>query len=397
MRLWYAIMAMVVIGGTTTMMVLLHGVDNSNRRIEAASDNILNIETDGSQSTVMDDVAVDLFVPTAIKSTTNGCIVKSSKKVHRQLRNSTSSDKVVNEIVYFADDGCALGHLVKDAAIITSYMAMGAPISKVVFSHPCADPQGGTPLLKNIILEWYKAIRNITFEFVIELPKRKCYKLIYTRPGWRWFYDQKHADKFRKLLWSHFRILPPPSPTHDERNQITITLIKRTSNRRFSEDQSAGKISEYCSKSFCRVQVVILEKISYGDQLQQLFQTDVLFAAHGAGLSSITVMKAGTALVELFPYNFKYLMFEELARLLSLFYFPYESPHRSSCCPRVRTADNVSSFPQLMRQVNGAKACKNCDIVIPETDLMLLLRNSMQSVLLARHRLTNVLHVDRRS
>ena len=384
---------LVMVIGAAISTLILQGVE-SQSRIKQQRQEELEVETDSDVENNYSEQSFEL--PSAVHYRDNACIVQSSKKVHRQLRNITANDQIINENVYFADDGCALGHLVKDAGIVTSYVNLGFPVQKVVFSHPCADPENGSELFKNIILEWYKVLNNVSLVFTKTLPKRKCFKKVYTRPGWRWFHQPRHGSIFRKLFWSHFGI--STSDSQQINNVIEITLLKRTSNRKFSEDQVASVIRNFCDKvNFCNVRVVIMERHSYQRQLEILFKTDLLIAAHGAGLSNIVVMRPHTALIEMFPYNFKYLMFEELARLMSLFYFSYESLHRTSCCPHLRTQTNISSFPQFMRHVNGAKSCKNCDITIPEYDLMNLLRSSFQSVLLSRHRLVNVLNVDRRS
>jgi hypothetical protein len=70
------------------------------------------------------------------------------------------------------------------------------------------------------------------------------------------------------------------------------------------------------------------------EQLQILYDTDILLAAHGAGLAAVLLMRPGTAVVEFIPHNFAYYMYEEAALVASVHYRPYTSRavHPARCC-----------------------------------------------------------------
>lgn len=160
---------------------------------------------------------------------------------------------------------------------------------------------------------------------------------------------------------------------------LRITILVRDEDRHFEEKQ----IAEYIEKNFGSNIVVEVKQEKFdslkGDkryippthkeQLQILFDTDILIAAHGAGLSAVLAMRPGTAVIEFFPHNFKYSMYEELAEVARVHYRRWESqvvwPKR--CCrvaPASRSA--VSAVFEKPMHLNGlgARACKGCDTYV---------------------------------
>ncbi|KAJ9440114.1 glycosyltransferase [Diplonema papillatum] len=114
---------------------------------------------------------------------------------------------------------------------------------------------------------------------------------------------------------------------------------------------------------------------NYVEQLRILASTDVLIAAHGAALSSMVVLPVGAVVIELFPHNFRYHMYAELASLLRLQYMPIESrepwgPSGPGC-----SGCSATIMPPVPRpyHTNGLKKCqkctpqcKKCDIKVDE-------------------------------
>jgi hypothetical protein len=50
---------------------------------------------------------------------------------------------------------------------------------------------------------------------------------------------------------------------------------------------------------------LLFEKLSYGEQVRELSQTDILVAAHGAGLANLLFMPAHSHVIEITPFAFK--------------------------------------------------------------------------------------------
>ena len=351
-----------------------------------------------------------------------GCIVRKPGRAHSVLEKPTPRDVVSSETVYFADDGCALGHLVKDAAGVVSHILARArapdtrAIDAIVFSHPCADPGTGGPLFRDVILPWFEAAaavatarsgRRLRLAYARSTPARVCAASLLTRGGWRWFADGASADAFRGALRAAHGIPAVAAPAPAPERRPLVTVLRRERGRRFGEADVTRYLAERLGVADVRLASFDGGTMPYAAQLQALAATDVLLAAHGAALASMVVMAPGAAVVELFPHNFKYLMYEELARVSGLLYFPHEARDEvlggcKRCRPRTHNASlpstsGVDAKPSLFRHMNGAKACKNCDIALPLPDAYLLARDALMSVMLLRVRQSsNVLDVDRR-
>lgn len=126
---------------------------------------------------------------------------------------------------------------------------------------------------------------------------------------------------------------------------------------------------------------------SHKEQLQILFDADVLVAAHGAGLAAVLAMRPGTAVVELFPHNFKYYMYEEVAQLSRVFYRRYESPvvwPKRCCKPNARLYRSNFSKPMFLNGL-GARACKGCDTFVSHDVVEELVAEAVRQVVLAHN------------
>eukprot|EP00754_Rhynchopus_humris_P006650 Rhum_TRINITY_DN13177_c2_g1::Rhum_TRINITY_DN13177_c2_g1_i1::g.57626::m.57626 len=389
-----------------------------------AADASATVAASGAAGLGATDVNVEPSPPQAYRGFQPGmpgCIVRKPGRAHSTLEKPTPRDVVSSETVYFADDGCALGHLVKDAAGVVSHILARArapetrAIDAIVFSHPCADPGTGGPLFRDVILPWFEAAaavaaarsgRRLRLAYARSTPARMCAASLLTRGGWRWFADAASADAFRGALRAAHGI-PAVAAAAAPQGRPLVTVLRRERGRRFGEADVARYLAERLGIADVRLVSFDGSALPYAAQLQALAATDVLVAAHGAALASIVVMTPGAAVVELFPHNFKYLMYEELARVSGLLYFPHEARDEvHGGCKRCRPRTHNASLPStssadakaaLLRHMNGAKACKNCDIALPLADAYLLTRDALMSVMLLRVRQSsNVLDVDRR-
>eukprot|EP01062_Namystynia_karyoxenos_P005544 TRINITY_DN11929_c1_g1_i1.p1 TRINITY_DN11929_c1_g1~~TRINITY_DN11929_c1_g1_i1.p1 ORF type:complete len:577 (+),score=159.85 TRINITY_DN11929_c1_g1_i1:70-1731(+) len=347
------------------------------------------------------------------------CIVHRPGRVHRVVEPARPGDNVSGEAAYFADDGCALGHLVKDATNVASHAADSGLLSVVIFSHPCATARppprrrgalgigASSQLFHDVIIHWFRAAQWAaaaalpqqpapSLLFPAQLPPRACYATVLGRAGWRWFRSPRHAALFRQGIWETLRVPAPP-----ERQRLTVTLLRRRHNRRYGELAHASFLRPRLD-GVAEVVLADWERTPYAEQLARLRGTDALVAAHGAGLANIVAMRTGSAVVELFPHNFRYLLFEELARVCGLHYLPHEARRVSGVCCRGRSLRELANVTPgvppyvFLRRVNGLRACKNCDIEIESTELWYIVKDALSARLLTRARGADVLLVDRR-
>ena len=337
-------------------------------------------------------------------SGSSGCVVRKKGKVHSAVVAWKGADsELLNESVYLADDGCAMGHLVKDAAGAASLLLSGVSLKRIVFAHPCASAKESPSLFNTVILLWFKIAQDIAknrgielmLSYVNSLPQKSCYSRVYTRLGWRWFLERSHAEEFRAALYNRM----PPSISA---KGMKVMVLQRKRNRRvLAEKEAIRYIQERLGVA--EVAVVSFEDSArYVEQLALLRAVDVFVAVHGAALASIVAMRAGSGVVELFPHNFRYLMFEELARLCSLVYSGVEakivSPGCKKTCPiRVHNISGGGAHEVHIRHMMGKKICKNCDVALPPEELYHAVKDVLLSVMLLRARRTNVLEVDRRA
>eukprot|EP00758_Cryptobia_borreli_P001225 Tbor_TRINITY_DN2048_c0_g1::TRINITY_DN2048_c0_g1_i1::g.12050::m.12050 len=279
--------------------------------------------------------------------------------------------------------------------------------------------------------------------------KRICFQRVLEREEkWRWFPNAEVAHRFRVLFWRYFR---PLKEYHEKRlrnvlqipfprqNKLKLLILKRDEDRHFDENV----VAQYLQAKFGTVADIKLVQYdrgpkggihgkfpSYYEQMIDLSQADILVAAHGAALSSVVVMRPGAVVIELFPHNFRYFMFEELSRLLNLNYVAYEgtSVSPAGCCRGQlwdETAtplhaggnDSLTSWSESlenstddlslssrrpvsreerlkilskMYDLNGYRPCKDCDIKLPMSYWYLLIKNAIGTVLLQNSRLSNI-------
>ena len=245
---------------------------------------------------------------------------------------------------------------------------------------------------------------------------------------WRWFRTRRHAAVFRSCLLEHYGIVPKnittstfmrhlvtslPDPNSDSSSSSSpliftsasslnslgmapfhVVILRRDEDRHFSEEAVQRVVSSILPRHAVLVHLVTFDNIrgskgkpppSFTEQLEYLSKADVFIAAHGAGLSSIIAMRPGGVVVELFPSNFRYYMYQELAQLLSLKYMAVESDRvwPTGCCRGSKEPLLALDFPSHMNGV-GARACKKCDVRLTLGQLHRILREALGFVSLGR-------------
>ena len=285
---------------------------------------------------------------------------------------------------------------------------------------------------------------KVCFERVLEREER-----------WRWFPNAEVGHRFRTLFWRYFRPLKQyhrrrlqkltriPFPRQEK---IKVLVLRREEDRHFDEkavtqfiQNRFGHLVEIRSVQYDRGPHAAANAVfpSYYEQMQQISSADVFIAAHGAALSSIVVMRPGAVIIELFPHNFRYYMYEELAKVLNIEYVAYEgtqvAPPR--CCGGVnwdasggpssgdiqvntsskwsvaadggdetqdlKLSANVPREERLkilskMYDLHGDRRCKKCDIYVPMPQWYHLIKNALATVWLQNSRLSDTHDFDLR-
>lgn len=136
---------------------------------------------------------------------------------------------------------------------------------------------------------------------------------------------------FSRRVMDHYGI-PPQRPRLGD--DITITFIDRKDNRvllnhtEYLEDVKSSFPS-------ITIQEVDFAAISFKEQLDILQQTDILVGVHGAGLTHAMFLPPRSTVVEIFPAQVDFRVFENLASLLDHSYFSVRSSKGSDTSSRV--------------------------------------------------------------
>jgi hypothetical protein len=245
---------------------------------------------------------------------------------------------------------------------------------------------------------------RIEEEFYESHPNTRCYeRLVKRKERWRWVRTRRQGDLYRALLQHHLKVGWKKPENPNAVHPLTITVLRRDEDRHFEEAIVAKRLTEQFKPQIqlglVNVELVAFDKFkskggppppTYPQQLQILFETDVLIAAHGAGLASIIAMRPHSTVIELFPNNFRYPMYEELAETIGVHYIGIESdivwPNR--CCRyKGGTLTNDSLPPPLQHPSFvhgvGARGCKGCDVHIPGWYWDVAIRRHLNSYLMS--------------
>lgn len=393
-----------------------------------------------------------------------------------KLPSSVEVKETVKGVTFVARDVCALGHFPKDFSHLHSWLqlhhkgeAIDKALSRLIIGHRCATrnrknvANKRTPVFHDVLIHWVRAITekydflagtendndgtgsgSISSGFFMmyeDFPSKKsgevvCFEHVIEREEhWRWFPSEAAAASFRALMWRYFKL-----SDHERRNTLLhvpfvdqpmpkVLVVRRDEDRHFSERE----VVEFLQNKFGRVANVSLAQYdkpprgkallpipSYPAQAAQLMETDVLIVAHGALLSSTVLMRPGAVVIELFPHNFRYHMYEELARVLRLEYVPVEGDTVSpaGCChgrkwsglddamdaPASAKTGRLRKWGSDVREankgvlervhfgygLNGLRECKKCDIAVSQSQWFHIVKNALITVWLANSRFTNV-------
>ena len=343
-----------------------------------------------------------------------------------------------------------------------------------ITEHPVMD-DAATPASSALAQDQDKKRYFYFYEDVVDLiengkdgsgkgPTILCFKnrLLEREEKWRWFPSLTYGHSFRRKLWKHFNLQKDYEAlrgellhTHfDKQRKLQVTILRRDEDRHFQE----ANVAKFLEEKFGAVANILYTQWdrpppkhrnpkndipvpAFAEQARALFDTDVLIAAHGAALSSVVFMRPGSVVIELFPHNFRYYMYEELVNVMSLRYTAFEGSTVSppKCCRgrgslllASRGGDNntsdadkdtgdgetagekldamqslktagelaaakvpIGSFGiKSLRELNGLRECKKCDIAASNSEWYYMVKNSLATVWLRNSRLSNVHHFD---
>ena len=383
-----------------------------------------------------------------VESWRNVCLVPKGDRV--VPKEATASDNLQSGITFLASDLCAMGHTTKDTATMLSYLldtvemeptAESTLIVRLVYGNSCMTRNPAkvsnkrTPVFHSVLKGWFRAVgqtlskllsdefqcpETLPCESCVALKKagtllrsrfsnlsfvetyfedhqssRLCYETVSKRlERWRWMRTSQHADIFRGMLHLFYNV------TRNSNPKVRITVLRRDEDRHFDEKVVFSRLNASLMPlaSAVELRLATFDNIrgrkgvappTHKEQLQILYSTDILIAAHGAGLASIAAMRAETVIVELLPNNFRYAMYEELALLCRQHYVGFESPvvWPQRCCRGGKSPDGMPPLPHPSHLHGvGARACKKCDIKLSGSAIDHIIRSALNTLILANHR-----------
>eukprot|EP00759_Apiculatamorpha_spiralis_P033150 PhF_6_TR3444/c0_g1_i1/m.5017 len=408
--------------------------NNNNRKNDGAA--TLDSQQPCTQTSKSDPIIIkydaSMSVLPGVRIHRNVCLKQIEDRLETYPYDKSSGLDLSPENAYIFRDVCALGHTPKDTAHLYTFAKVTQiPISHFIFGHRCMtrvrDDRkfAGDVVLKRasvfhgVLKHWIDVLfennvlqpDSVALTYYEDYTKTnettlRCYANIFERhERWRWFDTVERAEEFAGLFLAHFdnfHKLPRPKPTIHRK--LNILVLRRDEDRHFEELKLVkflqSKFDAVADVQFAQYDKPPPNKLNkendiaippYEDQIAKFVQSDIVIAAHGAVFSNIAAMRKGTAVIELFPNNFRYYMYEELSRLLGLLYFPFEGSTVVKECCGGRGHPPPPITPQ---NINGERACKKCDISWTETEMYHLVKNAMSSVWLGYSRRTDIHEFD---
>ncbi|KAH3762335.1 protein O-mannose beta-1,4-N-acetylglucosaminyltransferase [Pelomyxa schiedti] len=148
---------------------------------------------------------------------------------------------------------------------------------------------------------------------------------------------------FKEFLFNRFALRGcEKDPSH-------ITLVQREKSPRYilNIDEFAAALS--AENPTYKVDIVILEKMSFPDQLKQFCQSAGFVAMHGSAMANIVFLPQTAQILELFPYGFERPTFKGISYKMNMKYTEWKNSDRS------RTVFH----PNILNEFTSDQATKN--------------------------------------
>eukprot|EP01062_Namystynia_karyoxenos_P054393 TRINITY_DN44767_c0_g1_i1.p1 TRINITY_DN44767_c0_g1~~TRINITY_DN44767_c0_g1_i1.p1 ORF type:complete len:604 (+),score=176.59 TRINITY_DN44767_c0_g1_i1:127-1812(+) len=321
-------------------------------------------------------------------------------------------------VAFIVLDLCRMGHQPKDAALLDAYLQEGARVDYLLYGNRCISRSPARQSRKQgiwhpVLRGWFEvalsavpASRRPRPVFIEDYPRGVCVGTLVRRPHFepfRWFRTQRQAASFRARMLRYWGVPDPPAP----RSKPSVLLLRRGIERHFGEDALHAQLQSALGSAADLRYVQFdgdanprgtgdgAERVrNYTAQLRLLAGTDVLLAAHGAALSSLVALPRGAVLIEVFPHNFRYNMYAELAWLSGVSYSAAESreiwgPAGAGCsgcrAPPAPMDVGVPEHVNGLRLCNKGLAkctppCKKCDAKVDWPQWAQLLQSALLTV-----------------
>lgn len=218
---------------------------------------------------------------------------------------------------------------------------------------------------------------------------------------WRWFRFVRDAEEYRRYMIASYSNLSSVAAGWD----LRVVVVERVANRHFQERDVAAMLRAHFSPFASdaptasngspphlftvSVHLIRMEALTFLQQVELLAGTSVLIAAHGAALALIPFLRPSAWVLELFPVNFGYWLYEELAATSGVHYLSlhgkrvgrecrskracreysahfrmgYNETHGGATEPMASGSARVSRLYEELRSWNGFGKCKNCDVM----------------------------------
>lgn len=357
----------------------------------------------------------DNELPAAFETHDDSCLLPKGDRLAVVPRASLPAGTSVSQedgVAFLAQDLCAMGHSTKDPAVLLTYLMLKPAderLTYAVYGHQCMTRVAGSgnnkrsPVWHNVLIHWFRAVlhvpngdtavRELHYEDISK-ERPLCLKKVIKRGKeiFRWFARPAHCVVFQTRLAQYFNLTETPRAPSEA---VRITILRRDEDRHFDEIGTYDYLKKVLDPQLATVQLVTFDRVRSGpklqppthaEQLRILRETDVLIAAHGAGLSSVAMLRPGgrSVVIELFPNNFRYPMYEELSLSCGIRYISIESPvvWPKHCCKGRTTADmEAIRVPSDVQGVGGARSCKKCDIFVERQTWVAVITSAVGTVL----------------
>lgn len=225
------------------------------------------------------------------------------------------------------------------------------------------------PVLRHTHYTVSKGQKRVLFRrlvFHLESPAGLIFPKV-SRPDPLRCYDTSLFNAYRRHVLQSFDLLDIPPPTIPS---VVLSLRHRTPQKNVGRVMSNEQdvITVLQKGNMMDLHIIDGAKMSYGEQLKLIRNSNVLIGIHGAGLMFIMFAAEEAVLVEIHPSYRQDRHFRHAARMTGKIYMPMRSSTRESCHG---SSDSITvPIDEFQRTVDGAlRIARNFDDGLSECGL----------------------------
>lgn len=133
------------------------------------------------------------------------------------------------------------------------------------------------------------------------------------------FPDMITAFEFRQRAYAHLGLVQPNTTATTSNRRVVLLDRHRGAARRF---HNARDMLALIRGLGVHVEhVVVTVNTTFEEQVRLMASTGVLVSMHGAGLMNQIFLPPGAAVIEVFPVNFKHVLYERIAHYMGVYHF----------------------------------------------------------------------------